>query len=257
MVQLSLVAPELKENVANFMKESQLAIHLVGNSYGIVPEGTEKSIVELQNEIGASESTTDHLSRLIWIPENIDPADERQKKFVQKLSAGNKEAIAGADMVKGSMEDFKSVVHDKLKSMEAVQETPVVLPVQEESGRKSVYLICDILDLDTIAPLEDFLFSNGVEVVLPIFEGDETEIREDHIENLKNCSSVIIFYGNGSEIWLRTKMRDFMKINGYGRTAPISFKGVYLAPPASPTKQRFRTLEAEVINGIEALPVMN
>ena len=117
-----------------------------------------------------------------------------------------------------------------------------------------VYLICDIQDLDTITPLEDYLFNNGIEVVLPIFDGDETQIREDHIENLKSCSGVIIFYGNGSEIWLRTKMRDFMKINGYGRTKPLSFKVVYMAPPSSPAKQRFRTLEAEVINGTEQLP---
>src|SRR6185437_11933652 len=153
---------------------------------------------------------------------------------------------------KGSIEDFKSVVHDKLKSMEVVHE-PGRQPEEEQNGRM-VYLICDIQDLDIITSLEDYLFANGIEVVLPIFEGDETQIREDHIENLKNCSGVIIFYGNGNEIWLRTKMRDFMKINGYGRTKPLPFKGVYLAPPASPTKQRFRTLEAEVINGLEQLP---
>jgi hypothetical protein len=253
--QLSLVAPVLKDNVLEFMKESQLSIHLVGNNYGIVPEGTEKSIVEIQNEIGASESLADNLTRLIWLPEELDPTDERQKSFVQKLTAGIKEVIAGADMVKGSMEDFKSVVHDKLKAMEDAHQEPVVVEKAEEAPTgKMVYLICDAQDLDIIAPLEDFLFNSGIEVVLPIFEGDETQIREDHIENLKNCSGVIIFYGNGSELWLRTKMRDFMKISGYGRTKPISFKGVYLAAPASPAKQRFRTLEAEVINGIEGIP---
>jgi len=253
--QLSLVAPVLKDNVNQFMHESQLSIHLVGNSYGIVPEGTEKSIVELQNELGAAKSLTDHLSRLIWIPENMDPTDERQKKFLQKLNSGSNEAIAGADMIKGSIEDFKSVVHDKLKSMESEAEAPVAQQqIQEEQTGKMVYLICDIQDLDIILPLEDYLFANGIEVVLPIFEGDETQIREDHIENLKNCSGVIIFYGNGSEIWLRTKMRDFMKINGYGRTKPLSFKGVYVAGPANASKQRFRTLEAEVINGIDKLP---
>ncbi len=255
--QLSLVANELKNDVKTLMKESQLAIHLVGNSYGIVPEGTDKSIVELQNEIGAAESEIDNLSRLIWVPENMEPTDDRQKAFLNKLSSGAHEAIAGADMVKGSIEDFKSVVHDKLREMEEVHETAAAAPAVEQAaaeGRKMVYLICDISDLDIIPPLEDFLFNNGVEVVLPIFEGDETLIREDHIENLKNCSSVIIFYGNGSEIWLRTKMRDFMKINGYGRTKPISFKGVYVAPPASAMKARFRTLEAEVIQGVDGLP---
>jgi hypothetical protein len=251
--QLSLVAPVLKEDVGQFMKDAQLSIHLIGNNYGIIPEGAEKSIVEIQNEIGASKSVSDNLSRLIWIPENLDPGDDRQKAFLQKLVSGNKDAIAGADLIKGSIEDFKSIMHDKLKAMEEAHAPPV--QAQEvATGNKMVYLICDIQDLDIIAPLEDLLFNNGVEVILPIFEGDETQIREDHIENLKNCTAVIIFYGNGNELWLRTKMRDFMKINGYGRTTPITFKGVYMAPPASAAKQRFRTLEAEVINGVEKLP---
>ena len=253
--QLSLVAPILKENVTEYMKESQIAIHLVGNNYGIVPEGSEKSIVELQNEVGAAESVADNLTRLIWIPEHMDPEDERQKKFLQRLMAGNKDVLAGADMVKGSIEDFKSVVHDKLKAMEALVEAA---PAQDTGGdvpaSKMVYLICDMQDLDIIAPLEDFLFNSGIEVVLPIFEGDESQIREDHVENLKNCTGVIIFYGNGNELWLRTKMRDFIKINGYGRQTPLAFKGVYVAPPTNPTKQRFRTLEAEVINGLEGIP---
>ena len=182
----------------------------------------------------------------------MDPEDERQKKFLQRLMAGNKDVLAGADMVKGSIEDFKSVVHDKLKAMEAVVEQPQ--QTEEGQSGKMVYLICDMQDLDIIAPLEDFLFNNGIEVVLPIFEGDESQIREDHIENLKNCTGVIIFYGNGNELWLRTKMRDFIKINGYGRQTPLAFKGVYVAPPTNPSKQRFRTLEAEVINGLDGIP---
>ena len=253
--QLSLVAPVLKEDVSQFMKESQLSIHLVGNNYGIIPEGSEKSIVEIQNEIGASVSISDNLPRLIWVPEDTDPGDERQKLFLQKLLTGSKEAIPGADIIKGSIEDFKSIMHDKLNAMKETEEAAPEDVVEEEvSSRKMVYLICDMQDLNIITPFEDFLFNNGVEVVLPIFEGDETAIREDHIENLKNCTAVIIFYGNGNELWLRTKMRDFMKISGYGRTKPLAFKGVYLAAPATVAKQRFRTLEAEVINGIEQLP---
>ena len=254
--QLSLVAPELKVNLNEFMQQAQLSIHLIGNSYGVVPEGTEKSIVEIQNEIGAKNSMSNNLPRLIWIPENNDPTDERQKRFIAELTNGNRDVIAGADVVKGAIEDFKSVVHDKLRSMELEAEpSKPRQEVAEEITSKMVYLICDMEDLEMTRPLEDFLFDNGVEVVLPIFEGDETQIREDHIENLKNCKGVIIFYGNGSDLWLRTKMRDFMKINGYGRTTPIAYKGVYVSAPSSPNKLRFRTLEAEVINGIDGLPV--
>jgi TIR domain len=254
--QLSLIAPVLKQNVDEYMKDAQVAIHLIGNSYGIVPEGTEKSIVEIQNELGASHSRSEHLPRLIWMPEEIDTDDERQKRFVNKLVSGDSDVLAGADMVKGSIEDFKSVIHDKLKKMEEKKEEVVEDQAMagEEPRNKMVYIICDAQDADIIVPLEDHLFNSGVEVILPIFEGEETQIREDHIENLKNCSGVIIFYGNGNELWLRTKMRDLIKINGYGRQAPLDFKIVYVSGPVTPAKQRFRTLEAEVLNGMEGIP---
>jgi len=257
--QLPLVAPVLKDDVAAMLRDTQLSIHLIGNNYGIIPEGTEKSIVELQNEVAAAESINSKLPRLIWLPDNIDPVDERHKRFVQLLESGNLQQIAGADIVKGSIEDFKSVIHDKLKAMEHVPATPPVSPAMsgnsDEHRTRMVYLICDLQDLDSIVPLEDHLFGSGIEVVLPIFDGDETQIREDHIENLKNCSGVIIYYGYGSEVWLRTKMRDFMKISGYGRIAPLGFKCVYVASPATPAKQRFRTLEADVINGVDQVPI--
>ena len=71
-----------------------------------------------------------------------------------------------------------------------------------------VYVICDQQDYGSIAPLEDHLFSQGFEVTLPLMEGDEAEVREDHKESLLLCDAVVIFYGNASEGWLRTKLRD-------------------------------------------------
>jgi hypothetical protein len=110
-------------------------------------------------------------------------------------------------------------------------------------------------DMDLIKPLEDVLFDNGHEVVIPIFDGDESQIREDHIENLKMCDAAIIFYGNANELWLRSKMRDFLKISGYGREQPLNIKAVYLSAPDSANKQRFRSVEAEVLNGIHEVPI--
>jgi hypothetical protein len=109
-------------------------------------------------------------------------------------------------------------------------------------------------DIELIKDIEDFLFENKCEVVLPIFDGEESQIREDHIENLKMCDAAIIFFGNANELWLRSKMRDFLKINGYGRAKPLNGKAVYLSSPVNPSKQRFRSLEAEVINGMEGVP---
>jgi hypothetical protein len=256
--QLPLVAPVLQEEVDHFINEADLSIHLVGSGYGVVPEGTQRSIVEIQNDVASAKSSIAHLPRLIWIPEGVEPTDDRQTALLDKLNQG-KGGVTGADLVHGNLEDFKSIILDKLK---ALDEPPQPVPVVQSNGinghevktSAAVYLICDMTDIDAIKPLEDYLFDHGCEVVIPIFEGDESQIREDHVENLKMCDAVIIFYGNANELWLRSKMRDFMKINGYGRTKPLQAKAVYLGEPATPSKQRFRSVEAEVINGMESVP---
>ncbi|MES2328682.1 MAG: hypothetical protein V4539_03700 [Bacteroidota bacterium] len=275
--QLPLIEPVLVENVSSFLKETELSVHLVGENYGIVPEGTQKSIVEIQNEVAASASAAGDLQRLIWIPEGYKPKEERQQSFVNKLNEG-KEGITGADLIFSSLEDFKGIMTDKINSIEkakakleekkereaaeaaaaiAANASPAASSTPQNnggSGSRIIYLICDMLDLDEIKPLEDFLFDNGCEVMLPIFEGEESQIREDHIENLKMCDAAIIFFGNANEIWLRSKTRDFLKISGYGREKPLKVKAIYLAGATSMAKERFRSNEAEVINGMGELP---
>lgn len=251
--QLPLISTALNESLISNLNETVLTIHLLGENYGVVPEGAQKSIVEIQNDVAASFSAANSVPRFIWIPEGCEPGDDRQISFINKLNSG-KEGISGADLVQGSLEDFKSIVIDKLNSMKKEIKKEVEQPEIFNDSSKIVYLICDLSDIDEIRPLEDYLFDNGYEVVIPIFEGDESGIREDHIENLKNCSAAIIFFSNANELWLRSKTRDFLKINGYGRDKPLAFKAIYIAPPDSMSKQRFRTLDAEVINAIDGLP---
>ena len=258
--QLPLIASVLHDEVTKFIAEADLSIHLLGAGYGVVPEGTQKSIVQIQNEIASAYSSTTNLPRLIWLPESNIANDDRQQNLLDKLQTGT-EGIAGADFIVSSLEDFKSIISDKLKKIEEEKKKPepiktIATDASATSAKKSkiIYLICDMQDMDLIKPLEDELFNSGHEVVIPIFDGDESQIREDHTENLKMCDAAIIFFGNANELWLRSKMRDFLKINGYGREKPIDVKAVYLSQPDSPSKQRFRSVEAEVINGIVELP---
>ena len=261
--QLPFVESLLIENVESFLCEAQLSVHLVGENYGLVPEGTLKSIVEIQNEVAAAASNSGKLQRLIWMPEGFNPKEDRQISFVNKLNEGN-EGIEGADLIQSSLESFKEILSDKLSSIErenkknvAAAEVKNVEPkeVITTSGSRIIYLISDILDIDEIKPLEDFLFENGCEVLLPIFEGDESQIRNDHIENLKMCDAAIIFFGNANEIWLRSKTRDFLKISGYGREKPLNIKAIYLAGLTNTSKERFRSQDSEVINGMGEFPV--
>ena len=86
--QLPLIATALNENLVSNLAESDLTIHLLGENYGVVPEGAQKSIVEIQNDVAASYSTANSIPRFIWIPEGCEPADERQISFIDKLNSG-------------------------------------------------------------------------------------------------------------------------------------------------------------------------
>jgi hypothetical protein len=223
---------------------------------------------KIQNEVASAASSSRNLQRLIWVPEGFNPKEERQISFLNKLNEGN-EGIEGADLIQSSLESFKEILSDKINSIErenkkiivakeAKEAKEVVKTVTQSSassnGSRIIYIISDILDIEEIRPLEDFLFENGCEVVLPIFEGDESLIRSDHIENLKMCDAAIIFYGNANEIWLRSKTRDFLKISGYGRENPLNIKAIYLAGTPSISKERFRSQDSEIINGMNEFP---
>ncbi len=60
-------------------------------------------------------------------------------------------------------------------------------------------------------------------------EGDEKLVREDHQQSLVACDAPLIFYGQGDQAWLRGKLRDFMKVRGYGRSEAYRAKAIYLA----------------------------
>src|SRR6185295_20171250 len=90
--------------------------------------------------------------------------------------------------------------------------------------------------------LEDFLFNQGFEVVLPLFDEDETQARIDHEESLCTCDAILVFYGETGEPWLRRKLRELQRSAALGREKPLLARGIYVAAPITPQKERFRTL---------------
>jgi hypothetical protein len=248
---LSLIAPELNEQVSEMLSESKLSIHLIGNSYGIVPEGTEKSKIVLQNEVAAEQSKEKGLKRLIWLPQNISTDDTRQELFIESLKT-NSNLQKGAEIFKTPLEELKFAIFDRLK------EKPAIEQVQSEAEGfekiKEIYLICDQKDLEYVPDIEDYLYDQGFNVTLPVFEGDESQVRLDHQENLLNTDAVIIFYGLGNELWMRSKVRELMKIAGYGRKKPLVNKAVLIADPPAVYKDRFRAHGIVVLSGKEGLP---
>jgi hypothetical protein len=242
--QLPQVESDCSAFVREQLKASKLSVHMVGEKYGAIPEGTSKSYVELQHELAIERAASGDFCRLIWMPPNLMIADETQRKFIERLETDSR-CQAGADILKAPLEDFKTVLHVRLNPPDPPKAERPAPPPGVDSVQR-VYVICDQRDVEDTRPLVDCLFER-FEVILPVFEGDESQVRREHEANLADCDAVIIYYGAGNELWLRGKLRELQKIAGYGRTKPMLAKAVYVAAPDSPEKQRFRTHDAIVL----------
>ncbi len=240
---LPIDADKLKAALEADLARCSLSVHLMGEKAGFVPEGEQRSVVRIQNEFAAAQSKARGLPRLIWIPPGLVPTDARQEKFIEMIET-DASAQAGADVLRTSLEDLKSIVRDRLQQ-------PVVAPAtdpgDQEPGCVQVYLVCDQCDFEHSQALADYLYDGGFEVVFPVFEGDETEVREDHVDKLATSDVVIIYRGEASELWLSSKQRDLRKLPSYDGYKPKLATAIYLGAPETPQKKMFRTREALVI----------
>lgn len=246
---LPVVGPECVEMVREQLARAAFSIHLIGRNYGIVPDGEKRSTVVLQNDLAIERSAAGDFGRLIWLPEGLESEDERQVRFIDTLQTDAR-IQAGADILQTSLGDFKSAIHRRLRPPEPPKEEPepALQPsILDESPLKRIYLIYDQRDGEEPVAVTDYLFDQGFEVIQPVFEGDEAQVRRDHEENLSICDGVLLYYGAGNELWLRAKLREVQKSAAFGRKKPITAKAVLVGPPDTPTKSRFRTHEALVI----------
>jgi hypothetical protein len=247
---LPQVESEVKEAVRGDLAQCQMSIHLIGKNFSLIPEGGMQSLLEIQNELAIERGGNPDFSRLLWIPPGLQVEDERQRKVIEQLRMDPR-IHEGADLLETFLEDLRTVIEERLKGTQKPASAPAPSQLSGSvvpgSNHARLYLIYDQRDALITAPWEDFLFEQELEVIRPVFEGDEAEIREYHEENLRSCDGALIFYGSGNECWLRRKLRELQKSPGYGRSKPIPIVAISLVPPRTPDKERFRTHEALVI----------
>lgn len=242
---LPIQSEQLRNTVQAYLAQCSLSIHMIGENHTFIPEGEQRSIVRLQNDIAAAHCKNEPLQRLIWMSPDLTPKCERQQKLVEFMQTdGN--SITGADVMMTSLEELKTVIHDRINEQKKNAAT-------ETDNKKSldIYLVCDQCDFNDTIHLSDFLYNEGHEVILPVFEGDEAQVREDHTDKLLSSDIVIIYQGKASDLWLSSKLRDLKKLPGFDGYKPKLANIIYAGAPATPQKQRFRTREAMIIKNFE------
>ena len=251
---LSPVGTEVEAEVREDLDRCSMSIHLIGNHYSLMPENSTTSLVEIQNELAIERGERGGFTRLVWIPPGIEVSDPRQQEVIDRLRMDPRMG-PGADLLEKPLDELRTVIQDALERQRAARvapPSPAAAPAAA-TGVRSVYLIYDQHDAAAVSPWADFLFDQGIEVVHPIFDGDEPTVRECHEESLRTADGVVIFDLAAHPLWLRRKFSELKKIPGYGRTKPAPVAAVCLLPPKTSAKEQLRSHEAMVISQWDGL----
>jgi predicted Ser/Thr protein kinase len=238
---LPMEAAEFEADVKAALAQADAVVHMLGSRYGMVPEGADVSSPELQLRLVQASGRA--IPRLLWLPAAVEVQDPRQAALIEKMR-DDPQLHAGGELIQGSLNLLKDLLLRRLDPPPKTNPTPLATVA---SGPPRVYLVCDPADEDQVAPIEDFLFDQGCEVSLPLFEGTSGEIAEAHRRNLQTCDAVLIYYGSTTNHWVEIKLMDLVQAPGYGRAQPFRVRAVLVPPSEDRRKNRFRTHVAEVI----------
>lgn len=249
--------PEIEEDyiaeVERLMNQCKLSIHLVGSSYGQVPDGLSlKSNVILQNEVAVKKSQAGVLQqRLIWLPQGTTSQQPHQQAFIEAISA-DAEVQTGADVITGSIENLKAEIHKTLKQIARPEAEPSAEPGEApETRRKMIYLICNEQDRKNTIPVRKYLKSKGFDVKIPLFSGDAATVRQAQKDYLTHCDAVILYDGVGDEAWKYSKVNELQKMKAYRNGSPMPVRYTYLAEPVTEAKEELIEFEEpNLINGL-------
>ena len=108
-----LDADGVRERIVAALKDAKVAIYLIGAHYGFVPEGEERSIIELQSDEAIYQASTSTAARIVWFAPNVQP-DPRLSALVERvqqpsLPSGRVDVLANQ-----TMEALKTLVLDRL-----------------------------------------------------------------------------------------------------------------------------------------------
>src|SRR5215469_286837 len=246
MAQLPELESEYVSEVSRLLGSCRLSVHLIGGSRGKLPDGAgSKSAIQLQNEVAADLSGRLGLRRLIWLPEGTRSEQADHQAFIDALLRVPV-LQQGADLITTNIETFKAAIHSVLCQMEN--------PTQHSTASDSqplLYLICDQRDRSATFPLRKYLKNQGLDVAIPVFEGNAMQVRQVNEDFLGRCDVAIVFYGAGDEAWKHAVENDIRRAAAFRSDKPLLHHFTYLAVPFTEDKEELVELgDSYAINAL-------
>ena len=225
--------PEVRAAIEELLLKSEFSVHLVGRSYGLIPEQETLSLGELQYELACAQRQRPSFQQLVWIPKDLQNPEDRQKAFLTRLRDGRDQPDGHqGDLNEGSLEEFKS---DLLQLLSRKLEVPANAP---GAKAKAVYLVCNHADLnrDQLIKIKGYLRSRGHPVELPPFEGDPDELRTLEEQLIGDTDAALIYYGSAKDAWVIAKRKNLRKVLGSKPSGRDYARALYLCVPRDERK---------------------
>lgn len=216
--------------VRECLRRSFMSVHLMGASYGTIPDGGGKSLPHIQNELAAKRSVGDEqFSRVIWVPKGLRDVDPKQSEFLDDLRESD-EALAGAELLERSLQQMKTRLLQILKRREEKKDEP---PPSLPGRLVSVYLMWDKADDALASPVGTFLYGKGFNVMLPPEKGRISY----HRKYLVSCDATLTIYGKAEYDWVFERYEDVVKkARGWGRERDVSCQAILRTDPETERK---------------------
>ena len=238
------MSKDVEAVVQGYLENCTIAIHLLGKHYGATPEDSSESIPAMQLRLSANQAQQSEIQRMVWMPRGVEATNDQQRDYLRRVHE-DMELHYQAEIIEGNLSLLKKEI---IRCLAPPEEKILTNAASTDPGAMAkLYLICDCRDEAAVEGLEDYLFSQGLEVCLPAFDGSDEDAEALHRDNLLTCDAVLVYYGSAPKAWVDIKLRELLKARGFGRQTPIQIQAVYVAPPDDHRKQRFRSHRALVI----------
>lgn len=231
------------------LKESVMSVHLIGNSYGEIPEGGDRSIVDLENKLAAQkvkDNPSDRkLQRLIWINPHQENSSDQQKNFIENIQR-DLSALEASEIFQIPLEDFKNTLREELFEYQANENGTKEIALDDK--KLNIYLIYDKTDKDEAIGVAKELTKAGLNVLHTDFDDNVLALRKMHLEKLRLLDIGMVFKGKVNENWVRMKLLDLLKAPGLGRKKPILGKGVIGGLGVEMHKEHYEDFDLEILS---------
>jgi hypothetical protein len=221
------VSDEIDRDVRERLHDAAISVHLLGPTYGIIPDGSELSLPELEYRTAQAAAQTSRLRQLVWIPENQGEVDPKQRQFLDRLLQEDKDTAPRVvpEVVVAGIETFKEAIRDAMARSTVATTAPSIA--------RSVYLLCDRADLNRpqLRAMRSYLLNKGFFVDLPAFQGDPGELREWEESKVAENAATVIYYGTARDVWVQRKRRTVINILQRVNRDRCRARAVYLCLP--------------------------